>query len=129
MADEIIAMTMKYRPVPILKVVADTPEFPQGETTENPMPAPNDRSTSVNARDATAPAKTADQDTPGTDGSIKSTCPFCRIACSMKILPAAEIGCPENVSVDGKFHSRNRENLEADGWRRCNPTGSAQLKS
>src|SRR3984957_18619978 len=83
MADEIIAMTMKYSPVPILNVVAETPELPQGETTENPMPAPNDKSTSVNARDATAPAKTAAQDTPGTDGSTKSVCAVCRKACSI----------------------------------------------
>src|ERR1700722_2947646 len=87
MADEIIAMTMKYSPVPILNVVAETPELPQGETTENPMPAPNDKSTSVRARDATAPAKTAAQDTPGTDGSTKSTwaCPkLCSIQSSQQ---------------------------------------------
>src|SRR6201993_5238469 len=34
-AYEIIAMTMKYRPVPICKVVAEIPEFPHGETTVN----------------------------------------------------------------------------------------------
>src|ERR1700680_3017708 len=84
MAEEIIAMTMKYSPVPILNVVAETPELPQGDTTENPMPAPKDRSTSVRARDATAPAKTAAQDTPGTDGSTKSACAFCRKACSIE---------------------------------------------
>jgi hypothetical protein len=84
MADEIIAITMKYSPVPILKVVAETPELPQGETTENPMPAPKDKSTSVSAREATAPAKTAAQDIPGTDGSTKSTCAFCRKACSIE---------------------------------------------
>src|ERR1700686_513101 len=89
MADEIIAMTMKYSPVPILKVVAETPEFPHGETTANPMPAPNERSTSVNAREATAPARTAAQDTPGTDGSTTSACAFCRKACSIEFLPAA----------------------------------------
>ena len=76
MADEIIAITMKYSPVPILNVIVETPELPQGETTENPMPAPNDKRTSVRARDATAPAKTAAQDTPGTDGSTKPTCAF-----------------------------------------------------
>jgi hypothetical protein len=73
MADEIIAITMKYKPVPILNVVAETPEFPHGETTVNPIPAPNESSTSVKARDATAPARTAAQDTPGTDGSDGST--------------------------------------------------------
>src|SRR3984885_10674731 len=84
MADEIIAITMKYSPVPILNVVAETPELPQGETTENPMPAPNDKSTSVRARDATAPAKTAAHDTPGTDGSTTSTRAFCPKLCSIQ---------------------------------------------
>ena len=83
MAEEIIAITMKYRPVPILNVVAETPELPHGETTENPMPTPKDKSTSVSARDATAPAKTAAQDTPGTEGSTKSCCALCRSACSI----------------------------------------------
>src|ERR1700689_1521660 len=83
MADEIIAITMKYSPVPILNVVAETPELPQGETTENPMPAPKDKSTRVSAKDATAPAKTAAHDTPATDGSTKSSCAFCRSACSI----------------------------------------------
>src|SRR5579859_4091185 len=68
---------MKYSPVPTLKVVAETPEFPQGETTENPMPMPKDKSTSVSAREATAPASTAAQDTPGIDGSTKSSGAFC----------------------------------------------------
>src|ERR1700726_4215142 len=83
MADEIIAITMMYSPVPILKLVVETPELPHGEITENPMPAPNDKSTSVRARDATAPAKTAAQDTPGTDGSTKSTC-ACPKLCSIQ---------------------------------------------
>src|ERR1700716_2389567 len=84
MADEIIAITMKYKPVPILNVVAETPELPHGETTKNPMPAPNDKSTSVKARDATAPANTAAHDTPGTAGSTNTSCAFCRKACSIK---------------------------------------------
>lgn len=78
MADEIIAMTMKYSPVPILNVVAETPELPQGDTTENPIPAPKDSSTKVSAKEATAPARTAAQDTPGTDGSTNSPCTVCR---------------------------------------------------
>src|ERR1700684_2826830 len=84
MADEIIAMTMKYSPVPILNIVAETPELPQGETTENPIPAPKDRSTSVRARDATAPANTAAQDTPATGGSIKSAGASCLKLCSIR---------------------------------------------
>src|SRR3984893_19388362 len=83
MADEIIAMTMKYSPVPNLKVVAETPEVPHGETTAKPMPAPNESSTSVKARDATAPARTAAQDTPGTEGSTNSACAACRKTCSI----------------------------------------------
>src|ERR1700759_976079 len=55
--DEIIAMTMKYRPVPIWKVVAETPEFPHGETTVNPIPAPNQRSKRVRGREGPTPAR------------------------------------------------------------------------
>src|SRR6478736_9047033 len=83
-------MTMKNRPVPILKVVADTPELPQGDTTEKPMPAPKDRSTSVSARDATAPAKTAAQETPATDGSTTPTCASSRKACAICFLSTAD---------------------------------------
>jgi hypothetical protein len=102
MADEIIAITMKYSPVPILKVVAETPEFPHGETTANPIPTPNDRSTSVKARDATAPAKTAAQDTPGTDGSIKSVCAVRRKASS--IYSSQQLDRPtRNARMERKF--------------------------
>lgn len=59
MANEIIAMTMKYRPVPISKVFVDTPEFPHADTTANPRPVPNDSRTKVRANEATAPASTA----------------------------------------------------------------------
>jgi hypothetical protein len=71
MEDESIAITMKNRPVPILNVVAETPELPQGYTTAKPIPAPNDRSTKVIASEAAAPAKTAAQET-AIDGSIAS---------------------------------------------------------
>src|ERR1700733_14444281 len=116
MADEIIAITMKYSPVPILNVVAETPELPQGETTENPMPAPNDKSTSVRARDATAPAKTAAQDTPGTDGSTKSTCAFCLKLCSIrssqppKWLPRK---CSDGTKVPGGNFQREGDQFES----------------
>src|SRR4051812_25500193 len=62
---------MKYRPVPILKVVADTPAFPHGETAESPSPVASASSTSVRAQEATAPARTAAQETPETDGSTR----------------------------------------------------------
>jgi hypothetical protein len=55
MADEIIAITMKYRPVPTLNVVAETPEFPHGETTDNPSPVPNESRTKVSAPEAIPP--------------------------------------------------------------------------
>src|ERR1700709_484103 len=106
MADEIIAITMKYSPLPILNVVAETPELPQGETTENPMPAPNDKSTSVRASEATAPAKTAAQDTPGTDGSTKSTCVFCLKACSIEISQQPK-WLPENAQMERRFPNGN----------------------
>jgi hypothetical protein len=72
MEDESIAITMKNRPVPILNVVADTPELPQGDTTAKPIPAPNDRRTKVIASEAAAPANTAAQETPDLDGSTPS---------------------------------------------------------
>jgi hypothetical protein len=74
---------MKYNPVPILNVVAEAPEFPQGDTTAKPMPAPNDKSTSVRARDATAPANTAVHVNPDTEGSTTTSGAFCRKACSI----------------------------------------------
>src|SRR5258708_1400177 len=87
---------MKYSPVPISKPVAETPELAQGETTENPRPAPNANKTNVNAQEATAPATTAAHETPALDGSSTSSTtspnssmtPAGRITCSIKILPA-----------------------------------------
>src|SRR5947209_20202623 len=64
-----MAITTRYRPVPILNVVADTPEPLHGETTERPRPRPNASSTRVSAQLTTAPAATAAHDTPDTDGS------------------------------------------------------------
>src|SRR3981081_2691029 len=111
MAEEIIAMTMKYSPVPILNVVAETPELPQGDTTENPMPAPKDRSTSVRASDATAPAKTAAQDTPGTDGSMISACVACRIACSIFCSQQPRLA-PRKCSNETKVPGRQLHKLK-----------------
>src|ERR1700712_214214 len=70
--EDSIAITIRYNPVPILNVVAETPEPAQGETTESPRPVPNASSSSVNARLTTAPAATAAQETPATDGSPES---------------------------------------------------------
>jgi hypothetical protein len=64
---------MKYRPVPILNVVGET-EFPHGETTDNPNPAPRESSTSVIAAAAVPPANTAAHETPDVDGSTMSAC-------------------------------------------------------
>jgi hypothetical protein len=50
-------------PVPTLKVVADTPEFDQGETADSPMPAPKATKARVKAAAATAPAATAAHET------------------------------------------------------------------
>jgi hypothetical protein len=52
-------MTMKYRPVPISKLVVETPEPLHGDTTANPIPAPKESRRSVSAKEATAPAATA----------------------------------------------------------------------
>src|SRR5579883_847678 len=46
-------------PVPMLKVVDETPELAQGETAEKPMPAPNAMSNRVSAPLAKPPAITA----------------------------------------------------------------------
>src|ERR1700749_4713369 len=80
--EEIIAMTMKYSPVPISKLVEETPRLPQGDTTANPNPAPKERSSKVRAQAAAAPARTAPQLTPGvsrpTDSFEASTsCAIC----------------------------------------------------
>src|SRR5438067_5052496 len=75
---------MKYSPLPISKVVAETPKLDHGDTTENPSPAPSDSKTSVNAQDAIAPATTAAQEIPAKGGSTtSSTAPAGCIACSI----------------------------------------------
>src|SRR5437588_11019410 len=55
-------------PLTILKVVADTPELGQGDTAENPMPAPKATNTRVSAAAVTPPAITAAQET--AEGSL-----------------------------------------------------------
>src|SRR6266852_5209380 len=50
-------------PAPTLNVVIETPESDQGETAENPIPAPKAKSSKVKAAVATAPAATAAQET------------------------------------------------------------------
>src|SRR4051812_9580440 len=67
-----MAMTIRYRPVVILKVVAETPAADHGETTERPKPVPKASSTSVSAQATTAPATMAGQDTPASDDSDDS---------------------------------------------------------
>src|SRR4051794_32125858 len=79
---------MKYRPVPILNVVADTPAFPQGETAESPSPVASDSSTSVKAQEAIAPARTAAQETPETDGSTRPATGSGVVDCIICWLPA-----------------------------------------
>jgi len=53
--------------------VDETPDRPQGDTTENPIPTPKEISNSVSAHDAAAPAKVALQDTPATEYSTNSS--------------------------------------------------------
>src|SRR4051812_41070246 len=67
-----MAMTIRYRPVVILKVVAETPAADHGETTERPKPVPKASNTSVSAQATTAPAIMAGQDTPASDESDDS---------------------------------------------------------
>src|ERR1700733_8890204 len=83
-------MTMKYRPVPILNVVADTPALPHGETADSPRPVPSDSSTSVKAHEATAPARTAAQETPETDGSTRPATGSGVVDCIISLLPAGQ---------------------------------------
>jgi predicted phage gp36 major capsid-like protein len=89
--------------VPISKVVAETPELNQGDTTENPSPAPNDNKTNVNAQEAIAPARTAAQEIPATDGSTISSIttsfatPTGRITCSIKSSQRFEFDAGEMV--------------------------------
>src|SRR3954464_2390077 len=77
-------MTLKERPVPISNVVAETPEWAQGDTTASPKPAPSDNKTRVSAREAIAPAATAAHETPAIAGSkTSSVTPTGRIVCSI----------------------------------------------
>src|SRR5579872_5912824 len=86
--DEIIAMTMKYSPVPISKLVEEAPRLSQGETTANPNPTPKERSSKVSAQAAAAPARMAPQLTPGV--SI-ATDPFeASTSCAMRFPPALQ---------------------------------------
>jgi hypothetical protein len=89
MAEEIIAITMKYRPVPILNVVVDTPEFPHGDTAAKPSPVPNDSRTKVKAHEAIAPASTAAHETPETEGSTTPVDGSVKVA--IFSLPAVEM--------------------------------------
>jgi hypothetical protein len=66
MLDAITAMMQRYTPAPILNVVEEIPEFAQGETADKPIPAPNARSASVKAAEATPPATIAAHETAGT---------------------------------------------------------------
>jgi hypothetical protein len=66
MLDAMTAVMQRYTPAPMLNVVAEIPEFDQGETADNPIPAPNARSTSVKAAEATPPATIAAHETAGT---------------------------------------------------------------
>src|ERR1700676_1716456 len=84
---------MKYSPVPISKPVAETPELAQGETTENPRPAPNANKTNVNAQEATAPATTAAHETPALDGSSTSSTTTVSTSPNSSITPAGRITC------------------------------------
>jgi hypothetical protein len=111
-AEEIIAMTMKYRPVPISKLVVETPEPLHGDTTANPIPAPKESRRSVSAKEATAPAATAAQDTPGTAGSTTSVSVPCRIDCSME--GSLGSSCLANAQRTARFQTpKQRPELPA----------------
>src|ERR1035441_1636536 len=69
MEDDNMAMTIRYRPVPILNVVAETPEPAHGDTTDKPRPRPKAIRRTVSAQVTTAPAATAGHEIPATEGS------------------------------------------------------------
>src|SRR5664279_1671330 len=69
MEDDNMAMTIRYRPVPILNVVAETPAPDHGDTTDKPRPMPKAIRTTVSAQETTAPAATAGHETPAIEGS------------------------------------------------------------
>lgn len=106
MEDESIAITMKNRPVPILNVVAETPDPPQGDTTAKPIPAPNDKRTNVIASEAAAPADTAAQETPDIEGSIASRSADCRRVSAI-FIPPERRQRPTNAQMPVKFPSGN----------------------
>ena len=76
--------------MPILKVVAETPEPAQGDTTDNPSPVPKASRTSVSAQLTTAPAATAGHDTPATEGSPISVPGWTTTVSIIGALPAGE---------------------------------------
>src|SRR5664280_812288 len=69
MEDDNMAMTIRYRPVPILNGVAETPAPAHGDTTDKPRPMPKAIRTTVSAQETTAPAATAGHETPAIEGS------------------------------------------------------------
>src|ERR1700730_5292380 len=72
----------------MLKVVDETPEFDQGETDENPRPAPNASKSSDKAAAATPPARMAPQDTPEALASLPASAIVGAVVCaSMAALP------------------------------------------
>src|SRR6202022_3130176 len=85
-------------------VVADTPLFCQGETLENPSPAPNARSTRVTAADDNPPAMIAAQETADTAESSVPGDSLRTIASAIAVLPRSAAKPPHwNLRIAGGF--------------------------
>src|SRR5580700_8932713 len=91
-------------------VEADTPDPIQGDTAENPIPAPKARSTSANAAITTPPAATAPQETPDNEASASidsatAPCiPPCEICTATSPLDPAMIVWQKQIRrPSGKF--------------------------
>src|SRR6202163_3755878 len=109
MADEIIAMTMKYRPVPILKLDAAgiAPRRDDGETHASAKRNEHQcqREGCHRARNDSSPGNSRYR-------RFNEVCLRSLPNCLFHmILPAAEIGRPENAQLERKFLPSDLENL------------------
>ena len=91
-----------------MNVVAETPELPHGETTENPIPAPKDKSTSVSARGCRRSRQDGGPLHPG-HRRFNKVFPACSVEVLVpsEFLPSSRISCLENAHMERWFLVRN----------------------
>ena len=84
----------------MLKVVDETPEFPHGETAENPMPAPNASRIRVSAAAAIAPAATAAQETAESSTPFPVSVVTIAISAARKSVMVARSRFVRHITID-----------------------------